>query len=219
MTARIGGIVASPVTPFTADNKVDLVTLGRLVDFLIRQGAHAVAMPMHMGESVSLSANERRDVARAGIEAAAGRVPVFINVSLSGTDEVIALARDAESIGARGRGRHRALSLAAAAPGAARAFRGRGGGGRHRPCRLQQSGAHRRHAHAGPAARAHRPLSQFRRPQGRGNEHGIFHRGVPRHAGGAAGLRGPDRRRLFPAGHGGGSRRRPVGLPARSRRG
>jgi 4-hydroxy-tetrahydrodipicolinate synthase len=102
MTMSIGGIVASPVTPFTADNRIDRDTLARIIDFLIREGAHAVAMPMHMGESVSLAAEERRDVARIGIAAAAGRVPVFINVSLSGTDEAIALARDAEAAGAQG---------------------------------------------------------------------------------------------------------------------
>ena len=57
---------------------------------------------MHIGESINMSAEERQLVARIAVEAAAGRVPVFVNVSLSGTDQVVALARHAESVGARG---------------------------------------------------------------------------------------------------------------------
>ena len=90
------------MTPFTGDNRIDFATLQRLVDFLIRHGAQAIGLPMHIGESINMSAEERRDLARAGVEAAAGRVPVFVNVSLPGTDEVIALARHAESVGAKG---------------------------------------------------------------------------------------------------------------------
>lgn len=102
MLTKIRGIVGTPVTPFTADNRVDEPTLQRIVDFLIRNGAQAIALPMHIGESINMSVEERELVARLAVEAASGRVPVFVNPSLSGTDEVIALARHAESVGAKG---------------------------------------------------------------------------------------------------------------------
>jgi 4-hydroxy-tetrahydrodipicolinate synthase len=57
---------------------------------------------MHIGESLNLSAEERQVVARVAVEAARGRVPVLVNASLAGTDEVVKLARHAESVGAQG---------------------------------------------------------------------------------------------------------------------
>jgi dihydrodipicolinate synthase/N-acetylneuraminate lyase len=102
MLTKIRGIVGTPVTPFTPDNRVDGPTLQRIVDFVIRNGAEAIGLPMHIGESVNMSVEERQLVARLAVEAAAGRVPVFVNPSLSGTDEVVALSRHAESVGAQG---------------------------------------------------------------------------------------------------------------------
>jgi 4-hydroxy-tetrahydrodipicolinate synthase len=96
------GLVGTPVTPFAADNRIDEATLQRLVDFLVRSGVDALALPMHIGESLNLSSEERRLVARLAVEAVAGRVPVLVNASLPGTDEVIALSRHAEQIGAQG---------------------------------------------------------------------------------------------------------------------
>ncbi len=102
MSTSIQGIVGTPVTPFTSKNLVDGATLQRIVYFLIRHGAHAIGLPMHIGENISMSVEERRDVARLAVEAAAGRVPVFVNTSLSGTDEVIALSQHAQQSGAKG---------------------------------------------------------------------------------------------------------------------
>ena len=102
MPQMIHGIVGTPVTPFTADNKVDSATLGRLVDFLIRHGIHAMALPMHIGENLNMSAEERQEVARVAVEAAAGRIPIVVNTSLPGTDQVVALSRHAQKVGARG---------------------------------------------------------------------------------------------------------------------
>jgi 4-hydroxy-tetrahydrodipicolinate synthase len=102
MSTVIRGIVGTPVTPFTAEGRADGPTLQKLVDFLIRHGAHAIGLPMHIGENISMAPEERREVARLAVEAAAGRVPVFVNTSLSGTDEVVKLSRHAQSVGAKG---------------------------------------------------------------------------------------------------------------------
>lgn len=102
MNPNIRGIIGAPPTPLTADNRVDGPTFQKLVDFLIRQGVNAVALPMHVGESLNLSVEERRELARLAVEAASGRVPVLIHTGLPGTDEVVALSRHAQSVGARG---------------------------------------------------------------------------------------------------------------------
>jgi len=102
MMSTIKGIIGAPLTPFTEDNRLDGPKLQKLVDFLIRHGVHAIGLPMHAGESLSLSIEERRELARLAVEAAAGRVPVFMHTSLPGTDEVVALSRHAQSVGAQG---------------------------------------------------------------------------------------------------------------------
>jgi 4-hydroxy-tetrahydrodipicolinate synthase len=102
MNRTIKGIMGAPLTPFTADNRLDGPTLQKLVDFLIRHGVHAIGLPMHAGESLNLSVEERRELARLAVEAANGRVPVFVHTSLPGTDETLALSRHAQSVGASG---------------------------------------------------------------------------------------------------------------------
>lgn len=96
------GIVGTPVTPFDEDNEVDVPTLERLVDFLIRTGVDFLGMTMHIGESLNLSIQERNRVVEVAVKTAAGRVPVLVNVSLPGTDHVVGLARDSEARGASG---------------------------------------------------------------------------------------------------------------------
>jgi 4-hydroxy-tetrahydrodipicolinate synthase len=102
MKNAIKGLVGAPVTPFTPDNRLDGPTLQKLVDFSIRHGSHLIGMPMHAGESLNLSIPERQELARLTVEAANGRVPVFIHTSLPGTDETVALSRHAQSVGASG---------------------------------------------------------------------------------------------------------------------
>lgn len=102
MSMRYEGIMGAPVTPFTKDNKVDLETFAKQVNFLIENGVPMIAHPMHIGESVSLTREEQKALAKCLIEAAANRVPVFVNVSSAGTDLALELARYCEKEGATG---------------------------------------------------------------------------------------------------------------------
>lgn len=76
------GVVATPVTSFAEDKLLDLNTARRLVDFQIAHGADAVALPMHTGESLDLSIEERKQLAEVAVAAAAGRVPVIVHASM-----------------------------------------------------------------------------------------------------------------------------------------
>jgi 4-hydroxy-tetrahydrodipicolinate synthase len=100
MKAIPAGIVDVPVTPFTADNKVDLDTFARGVEFLLRHNATSLCVNLHLAESLNLTLEERKLLAKAAVEVTAGRVPVMIHVSTPGTDQAIELARHAESVGA-----------------------------------------------------------------------------------------------------------------------
>lgn len=99
---KLPGLIASPVTPLTADDRVDGPTLQKMVDFLIREGIQAIAPLLHVGENLNLSIEERQEVARLSVEAAGGRVPIFVHTSLPCTQDVVALSRHAQSIGASG---------------------------------------------------------------------------------------------------------------------
>lgn len=100
--SAVRGFVGTPVTPFKSDESVDGEHYQRIVDFLARKGANVLATPMHMGESLSMTMEERKLIAKLAVEAVSGRIPVFINCSLSGTREVINLAQHAQAIGAQG---------------------------------------------------------------------------------------------------------------------
>ncbi len=94
------GLVHAPVTPFTSDGRLDFATYEKLIEFHIRNGADALALPMHVGESVSLPDEEKRRLISFAVERARGRIPIIAHVSDAGTAIAAALARHAETAGA-----------------------------------------------------------------------------------------------------------------------
>lgn len=94
------GLVHTPVTPFTRERRIDFDRYGQLLDFHLANGAESLALPTHIGESVSLSDREKLDVIAFAVEHVNGRVPVIAHVSQSGTALAVALARGAEAAGA-----------------------------------------------------------------------------------------------------------------------
>ena len=91
------------VTPFTADGAaVDVPALKRLVNWQIERGIHGLIALGSTGEFLSLDAGERRQVIETCIAAAAGRVPVLIGTGAEWTRDAVALAREAERMGACG---------------------------------------------------------------------------------------------------------------------
>ena len=94
------GLVHTPVTPFTREDRIDFNLYGKLIEFHLRHGADALALPMHAGESVSLTEAERRALIEFAIKQVRGRVPVVAHISDAGTGIAAALARHAEAAGA-----------------------------------------------------------------------------------------------------------------------
>ena len=93
------GLVHTPVTPFTADNRIDYGTLSKLIAFHLANGADALAVPMHVGESVSLPDADKRELIAFTVAQVKGRVPVIAHASDSGTAIAADLARFAEKAG------------------------------------------------------------------------------------------------------------------------
>ena len=94
------GLVHTPVTPFARDLKIDVALYSKLLEFHLRNGAQALAVPTHAGESVSLSDAEQRQLLDFTIKQVKGRVPVIAHVSDSGTAIAVDRARNAEKAGA-----------------------------------------------------------------------------------------------------------------------
>ncbi|SVE04336.1 uncharacterized protein METZ01_LOCUS457190, partial [marine metagenome] len=98
---RLRGTYTVIITPFIQDGTmIDEVMLRWLVDFQISEGIHGIIALASNGEFLSLSDEERHDVARIVIEQAAGRVPVVVGTAAESTTDVIRYTRDAELLGA-----------------------------------------------------------------------------------------------------------------------
>jgi 4-hydroxy-tetrahydrodipicolinate synthase len=93
------GLLHAPITPFV-NGRVDFGGYGNVVDFHLAGGAEGLALPMHVGESVSLTVAERETLLEFAIKHVKGRVPIVANVSEAGTAIAASLASHAAKAGA-----------------------------------------------------------------------------------------------------------------------
>jgi 4-hydroxy-tetrahydrodipicolinate synthase len=96
----IHGILAYPVTPFSAEQALDTDQLVDLVDRLVTGGAHGIVPLGSTGESAYLTEDEFDAVVDTTIGVVNGRVPVIIGASDLTTANTIRRARYAERAGA-----------------------------------------------------------------------------------------------------------------------
>lgn len=94
------GLVAATFTPFRADGTINLPRIKPVIDAVIAQGATGLYVCGSTGEGPLLSTAERMLVAEATVKAAAGRVPVVIQVGHNSIVEARGLAVHAQRIGA-----------------------------------------------------------------------------------------------------------------------
>ncbi|MEW4453379.1 dihydrodipicolinate synthase family protein [Bremerella sp. JC817] len=100
MTDRIHGLVAATYTPFDAHGRLDVTPIEAMVEYLIASGIRGLYVCGSTGEGMSLTTDERCRVAEAYVQAAAGRVPIFVQVGHNSLTDAKMLAAHAESIGA-----------------------------------------------------------------------------------------------------------------------
>jgi 4-hydroxy-tetrahydrodipicolinate synthase len=96
------GLIVAPLTPFTADLKVDEAALRRQIDYVVRDCAATmvVAAGVETQEYTYLSFDERKALIRATIDLVAGRVPVMVGITHPSFRTAVELAHDAERHGA-----------------------------------------------------------------------------------------------------------------------
>jgi 4-hydroxy-tetrahydrodipicolinate synthase len=96
------GLIVAPLTPFTADLKVDEAGLARQIDYVVKdcRATMVVAAGVETQEYTYLSLAERKDLIRRTIELTDKRVPVMVGISHASFKTAIELAHDAERWGA-----------------------------------------------------------------------------------------------------------------------
>ena len=96
------GLIVAPLTPFTADLEVDQGALARQIDYIIKdcRATMIVAAGVETQEYTYLSFEQRKDLIRRTVELTAGRAPVMVGISHPSFKTAIALAHEAERLGA-----------------------------------------------------------------------------------------------------------------------
>ena len=89
------------VTPFTKET-VDLPTLGRLLDFQMKNGTDAIIVCGTTGEASTMSYRERMRTIEFCVDHVDGRLPVIAGTGSNSTENALALSRDAGRAGADG---------------------------------------------------------------------------------------------------------------------
>ncbi len=92
-------IATALVTPFANDG-VDYEAMGRLIDWQIESGIHALVICGTSGEGPTLTDEEHKECIRFAVERAAGRVPIIAGTGSNDTAYAISLTRYACEVGA-----------------------------------------------------------------------------------------------------------------------
>jgi 5-dehydro-4-deoxyglucarate dehydratase len=96
-----GSLLGFPITPYTAEGRINEDALASHIDMLLSYGAEAIFAACGTGEMQCLSLDEHERVIDVTVQAAAGRVPVFAAAGF-GLDQSIAMIDRAQRCGADG---------------------------------------------------------------------------------------------------------------------
>ncbi|MEG2450895.1 MAG: N-acetylneuraminate lyase [Clostridia bacterium] len=92
------GIFVALLTPFNKDNKINEDSVKKLIEFNIAEGVDGFYVGGSTGESMVMTAEERKQLFRCVAEAVNGRVTLIAHVGTVSTDAAIDMAKCAESL-------------------------------------------------------------------------------------------------------------------------
>lgn len=96
------GVLSITPTPFHEDGSLDLESIGHLVDFYAERGVDGITILGVFGEAQKLLPAERAQAIETFVRATADRFPVVVGTTHAGTQPAVALATQAEQLGAAG---------------------------------------------------------------------------------------------------------------------
>jgi 4-hydroxy-tetrahydrodipicolinate synthase len=94
------GVIPILATPFDDDERLDLESWHRLLDFMVALGVDGVTILGVLGESNRLNDEERQTLIETAVAVVAGRLPIIVGASATGTRTAVYLARMAQDLGA-----------------------------------------------------------------------------------------------------------------------
>ncbi|PKQ17325.1 MAG: 4-hydroxy-tetrahydrodipicolinate synthase [Actinobacteria bacterium HGW-Actinobacteria-7] len=98
-TPRFGRMLTAMVTPFTADNSLDLNRAAELAVRLLSEGTDALVVCGTTGESPTVFYDQKIELFRTVIDAVGGRAPVIANAGDNCTDDSLQFAREVVALG------------------------------------------------------------------------------------------------------------------------
>lgn len=102
---KLYGVTAALITPLNRETgEVDYEVLARLVRFLAGKGVHCIYCGGTDSEMYHLTNEERKKIAETVVEAAEGKVVVYVHCGAMRQEDTLALVRHAENAGADGIG-------------------------------------------------------------------------------------------------------------------
>ena len=96
----IAGSMVALVTPMDAQGRLDWDSLGKLVDFHLEKGTHAIVAVGTTGESATLDVEEHIQVIEFVVKRVNGRIPVIAGTGANSTSEAVHLTQNAKNAGA-----------------------------------------------------------------------------------------------------------------------
>ncbi|MFS8652285.1 MAG: 4-hydroxy-tetrahydrodipicolinate synthase [Caldibacillus sp.] len=97
---KIEGVFPVLVTPMKEDGSIDLDGLRMNIDHFINEGVSGIVVNGSTGEFVSLTREERLQVAETAVEQVAGRIPLIVGTAAETTADAIFYTQHAEKAGA-----------------------------------------------------------------------------------------------------------------------
>ncbi len=94
------GVIPILATPFHPDETLDLESWARLIEFVVALGVDGVTILGVLGEANRLTERERTWLIESAVSTADGRLPIIVGTSHPGSQAVLALSLEAQSLGA-----------------------------------------------------------------------------------------------------------------------
>ncbi len=102
MTLTWRGVIPAMTTPFHEDGSIDYEFLARHAAWLVENGCSGVVALGSLGESATLTSDEKVRVLETCRKALAGRAPVVAGIAALSTAEAVSLAKAAQDAGCDG---------------------------------------------------------------------------------------------------------------------
>lgn len=101
MTGFFNGVATAMITPFNKDG-VNLVELGKMIEFQIAGGTDALVILGTTGEPSTMTEDEKTEVIKYSVKKAGGRIKIIVGTGSNDTKKAIAASQNAQNLGADG---------------------------------------------------------------------------------------------------------------------